>query len=246
VNVDQVRMLAHQLRLFGVWASVERLAARAVADGHHPLEFARLLLEEEVLERKNRVAKALTTRAKFRHGAALEDFDTTFERGISKATMKELSTLAFFHRKESLLLFGKTGEGKTHLAIALGHRLCADGLRTAFMPVNFLFEEVAAAKAAGKYLSFIRTLNQAKALILDDFGLRKYTHDEATVLIDLLEERYQKGSVIVTSQVSDKGWQKLFDDPVIAEGIVNRLTEPSCKIVLTGGSYRERLGKKTQ
>jgi DNA replication protein DnaC len=82
-------------------------------------------------------------------------------------------------------------------------------------------------------------------VILDDFGLRKYTHEEATVLIDLLEDRYQKGVVIVTSQVSDKGWQKLFDDPVIAEGIVNRLTEPACKLGLTGGSYRERLGKKT-
>lgn len=245
MNIDQVRMLAHQLRLYGIHAAIEHRAAQALADGQHPLEFVRLLLDDEVLERKNRLAKTLTTRAKFRHVAALEDFDTSYERGISKARMKELASLGFYHRKENLLLFGKTGEGKTHLAIALGHRLCTEALRTTFVPVNFLFEEVAAAKAAGKYLSFIRTLNQSKVLILDDFGLRKYTHEEATVLIDLLEDRYQKGSVVVTSQVSDKGWQKLFDDPVIAEGIVNRLTEPACKVVLSGGSYRERLGKKT-
>jgi DNA replication protein DnaC len=238
---DQVRQLSHQLRLLGVHSAFAHRADQAVADGQHPLEFLRLLLEDELLERKNRVAKMLTTRAKFRHGAVLEDFDVSYDRGINKARMKEIAALGFYHRKENLLLFGKTGEGKTHIAIALGHRLCAEALRTVFMPVNFLFEEVAAAKAAGRYLALIKQLNQGKVLILDDFGLRKYTHDEATVLIDLLEDRYQKGSVIVTSQVNDKGWQKLFDDPVIAEAIVDRLTKPAQRLVLTGGSYRDRI-----
>lgn len=244
MNADQVRLLAHQLRLFGIHAAFAHRAEQAVAEQLHPLEFLRLMLEDEVLERKNRMAKILTTRAKFRHGAVLDDFDLTFDRGINKARMKELAVLAFYHRKENLLLFGKTGEGKTHLAVALGHRFCAEGLRTVFMPVNFLFEEVAAAKAAGRYLGLIKQLNQSRVLILDDFGLRKYTHDEATVLIDLLEDRYQKGSVIVTSQVSDKGWQKLFDDPVIAEAIVDRLTKPAQKLAMSGGSYRERLQAK--
>lgn len=246
MNADQVRLLAHQLRLFGIHASFAHRAEQAVAEQHHPLEFLRLVLEDEVLERKNRVAKALTTRAKFRHDAVIEDFDLSFDRGINKARMKELAALAFYHRGENLLLFGKTGEGKTHLAIALGHRLCAEGLRTAFMPVNFLFEEVAAAKAAGKYLSFIKQLNLAKVLILDDFGLRKYSHDEAIVLIDVLEDRYENGSVVVTSQVNDKGWQKLFDDPVVAEAIVNRMSNPAQKLILSGGSYRERLQPKTK
>jgi DNA replication protein DnaC len=81
-------------------------------------------------------------------------------------------------------------------------------------------------------------------LILDDFGLRNYTHEEATALMDILEERYRKGIQIVTSQVNAKGWVKLFDDPVIAEAIVDRLEHPSVLLTLKGGSYRERLGKK--
>ena len=109
------------------------------------------------------------------------------DRGIVKAKLKELATLAFFTGKENLLLFGKTGEGKPHLAVALGRRLCAEGISTTFVPVNLLFEEIAAAKAAGKYLQLLQQLNRAKVLILDDFGLRSYTHEEATALVDLLD-----------------------------------------------------------
>lgn len=239
--IDHTRKLAHQLRLFGVHAHLERRAAEALSNQLHPLEFLKLILEDESLARKDRIAKSLATRAGFRSSAEVEDWDSTFDRGIPKAKLKELATLGFFFNQENLLLFGKTGEGKTHLAIALGRRLCAEGLPTVFMPVNVLFEEVAAAKAAGGYLKFIRKLNKAKALVLDDFGLRAYTHEEATVLVDLLEDRYRRGVVIVSSQVDHRGWLKLFEDPVIGEAIVDRLVHPSQRVVLKGGSYRERL-----
>jgi DNA replication protein DnaC len=238
---DQVRQLAHTLRLFGVHSGFERRAAQAQAEGQSCLEFLRLVLEDEVLQRKNRVAKSLTTRAKFRSHASLEDWDTTIDRGITKAKLRELASLSFLQTPENVLILGKTGEGKSHLAVALGRRLCSESVSTLFMPVNFLFEEVQAAKVAGKYLAFIKRLTQTKALILDDFGLRNYTHEEANVLVDLLEDRHRKGSVIVTSQVDPKGWQKLFEDPVIAEAIVSRLEHPSQRLNLKGGDYRQKL-----
>lgn len=241
--VDQVRLSAHQLRLFGIHANFERRAAEALAAQMHPLDFLKLLLEDEILFRRERVAKSLATRAGFRSPAVLEDWDTTFDRGIAKARLAELASLGFFSNKENLLLFGKTGEGKTHLAVALGRRLCAEGVQTTFMPVNLLFEEVSAARAAGGYLKLLRKLNKSKALILDDFGLRAYTHEEATVLVDLLEDRYRNGVVIVTSQVDPRGWLKLFEDAVVGEAIVDRLKHPAQRVVLKGGSYRERLAK---
>jgi DNA replication protein DnaC len=244
MTVDQTKLLAHQLRLLGMHAHLERRATEALASQLHPLEFLRLLLEDEILARKDRVAKMLATRAGFRCSAELEDWDTTYDRGIPKAKLKELGTLSFISSKENLLLLGKTGEGKSHLAVAIGRRLCAENVKTIFVPVNHLFEEIAAAKAAGKYLSLIRQFNKAKVLILDDFGLRSYTHNEATALVDLLEDRYQRGVVIVTSQVDHRGWLKLFEDPVVAEAIVDRLVHPSQRIVLKGGSYRERLAPK--
>ena len=139
------------------------------------------------------------------------------------------------------MLLGKTGAGKTHLAIAIGRRLCTENISTLFFPVNFLFEEVMAAKAAGKYLLFVKKLSQSQVIILDDFGLRNYTHDEANVLVDILEDRHRKGSVVVTSQVDTNGWLKLFEDPVIAEAIVSRLEHPSQKLIIGGGNYREKL-----
>lgn len=241
---DQTRQLAHQLRLFGIHAHLERRASEALASQMHPLEFLRLLLEDEALFRKDRVAKILATRARFRSSAEIEDWDGTYDRGIPKAKLKELASLSFFLNQENLLLLGKTGEGKSHLAVALGRRLCAEGLQTTFLPVNLLFEEIAAAKAAGKYLPLLRQLNKSKVIVLDDFGLRSYTHEEATALVDLLEDRYQRGVVIVTSQVDPRGWLKLFEDAVVGEAIVDRLLHPSQRVVLKGGSYRERLAKK--
>lgn len=241
MNAEQVHKLAFQLQLFGVHKSVERRSEHAVADNQHPLEFLRILLEDELLARKERRAKTLTTRAKFRSTAELEDWDQSFERGVSKARLKELAQFSFCERHENLLLLGKTGEGKTHLAVAIGRRVCREGLSVQFMPMNFLFEEAAAQRAAGNYRAFITRLTQTRVLVLDDFGLRNYTHDEAMVLTDLLEDRYRRGEVIVTSQVDPKGWRKLFDDAVAAEAIVDRLTNPAQTVILSGGSYRPKL-----
>ena len=204
-------------------------------------------VEDELLSRKDRAAKALTTRARFRFRADIEDWDQTFDRGITKQKLRELSALGFLHNRENLLILGKTGEGKTHLAIAIGKRICQEGHKTLFLPVNFLFEEIAAARAAGRYLSYVKNLIKTEAIILDDFGLRNYTHDEATSLMDILEERYQKGVVLLTSQINPEGWLKLFEDPVIAEAIVDRIVHPSQKLILKGGvSYREKLNPKSK
>jgi DNA replication protein DnaC len=240
---DQVRDLSHQLRLTGIHAHFEKRAQEVRAGSLDPVEYLRLLLEDEMLARKDRLAKSLTTRAKFRTIADIEDWDQTFDRGITKAKLRELASLAFYQSKENLLILGKTGEGKTHLAISLGRKLCRDNLSVFFLPVNFLFEEVIAARTSGKYLPYIRRLTTAKVLVFDDFGLRNYTHEEANVLVDILEDRHQKGPVIVTSQVDPRSWVKLFEDPVIAEAITDRLLNPSQRILLKGGSYREKLQK---
>ena len=116
--LDQVRNLSHQMRLFGIHQSCERRAAEALAQQLHPLEFLRLILEEELLSRQDRTAKILMTKARFRFRADLEDIDFTFHKNLTKAKVKELSELSFLHNLENLLILGKTGVGKTFLAIA--------------------------------------------------------------------------------------------------------------------------------
>lgn len=242
--IPTLTALSHDLRLFGIHSGVERRSAEALSQGLHPLEYLRLVLEDEKLFRQERTAKILATRARFRSDAALEDWDHNHDRGISRAQFKDVAALGFYASRESLLVVGPTGTGKTHMAIALGKKLCGEGIGVQFHSVNLLFEECQAEKVAGRYLNLIRRLKQVAVLILDDFGLRNYTHEEANMLLDLLEERYQKGSVILTSQVDPKGWTKLFDDPVIAEAITDRLTKPSRQLTLKGASYREKLQAK--
>jgi DNA replication protein DnaC len=242
--VPELSRLAHELRLFGIHGGLDRRSQESLATGLHPLEYLKLVLEDERLFRQERTAKVLATRARFRSSAELEDWDHGHERGVSKPQFKEIASLSFHQNRENLLIVGQTGTGKTHLAIALGKKLCSEGLGVMFFSVNLLFEECHAERLAGRYLKFIQRLKQVPALILDDFGLRSYTHEEANMLLDLLEERYRKGVVIVTSQVDPKGWKRLFDDPVIADAITDRLTNPSRQIILKGNSYREKLGLK--
>ena len=110
--------------------------AQALSQQLHPLEFLRLIFEDEALSRKDRTAKALTTKARFRFRADLEDWDFSFHKDLTKAKIQELCQLSFLHNLENLLILGKTGLGKTHLAIALGKRLCQEGHPTLFLPVS--------------------------------------------------------------------------------------------------------------
>ena len=181
------------------------------------------------------------TRAKFRSHCAIEEWDSNSQRGITKAKLKELGSLNFYQKSQNLLIIGKTGVGKTHLAIALGNRLCRDGVSTAFYSTNLLFEEAAAERVAGRYLKFLKRLQAVRVIVFDDFALRNYTHEEANILLELIEERYRKGTIIVTSQVSPPGWKSLFADPVIGEAITDRLCNPSEEIELKGESYRKKL-----
>jgi len=238
---EQIKQLTLELKFGGIRESFASRCEEAASHALSYAEFLRLVLEDEIKSRKEASAKKVLSKAKFRFAADLEDWDQSFERGLTKQKLRELGSLSFAMNNENLIIVGGTGAGKTHLAVALGRRLCADNTSTMFLPVNFLFEEVQAARVAGRYMSYIKKITQTKVIILDDFGLRSYSHEEANVLVDLLEDRHRKGSVITTSQANPKGWIKLFEDPLIAEAIVNRLECPGHQVHITGPSYRDRL-----
>lgn len=237
---ESVQKLASQLRLNGIFHGVTKRCEESLSSGLHPAELIRLVLEDEQLARQNATAKRLMARAKFRSQCDLENWDSVSLRGVTKAKLKDLAQGSFYHRKENLIIRGQTGVGKTHLAIALGRLLCQQGVSVIFQSANLLFEQLAAEKAAGKYLQSLGRFARAEVIIMDDFGLRNYTHDEATSLLEIIEERYSKGIVIITSQVEPIGWKSLFQDSVISDAIVDRLVNPSESILLTGESYRKK------
>lgn len=237
--LESAKNLAAKMKLHGIFHSADRRAEEALAAGLHPAEFLKIILEDEALARKNAYAKSLTKRAKFRSQCDLENWDHARPRGLTKAKLRDLTSGNFYHRKESLIICGPTGVGKTHLAIAIGRILCQSEITVAFWSVNIMLEQIAADRVTGKYLHAIKRLVKPDVMVLDDFGLRNYTHDEAVTLLEILEERYTKKVVIVTSQVEPEGWKGLFQDSVISDSIIDRITGPSDKVTLTGESYRK-------
>ena len=240
MDIIELKKLTHSLRVTGIHEALESRIAQAEADNQSYTEFLAQLLEDEKLYRKNRATKMLETKAKFRTAAAVEDWDASFERGISKTKLRTLAQLGFVTDRKNLLIFGSTGEGKTHLAIALGRAACQNGFKVAFLSVNQFFEEHSAQKAAGKQQNWLLKLKKCDVIIFDDFALRNYTHEEANVLLDLLEDRYRKTVNIFTTQVDTAGWDSVFQDKVVCEAIIDRIVNPSEKLVLQGGSYRKK------
>lgn len=241
MSIREIKSIAHEMRLFGIHHSIERRLDAYKMDPHDPLDLILKILEDEKQYRKNVLAKSLDRKARFRRESLLETWDTSFDRGLSKTRLRELSELAFWQLKKNLIIVGSTGAGKTQLAIALGKVACQMELSVQFASTQQLLQEADAERAAGRLQKWLRKLKKVDVLILDDFALRPYTHDEAVFLVDLVEDRYRKGIHIVTSQVDVEGWKTLFEDAVVADALVDRLRSPSETVVLTGTSYRQRL-----
>ncbi len=241
IEADQ---LLTDLQFYGMKESFQYRLGEVTQSNLSHQQFFTFLLEDEKLYRRNKKTETLRKRAKFREIAHLEEFKIIATRGITKSLIQQFKTLFFIDGFQNLFFIGGTGAGKSFLAQAIGNECCASGYETLFIPVNRLFKEIDMAEAQGNYLSYLSRLSKVRLLILDDFGLRNYTHKEATIFYEILEDRYRKGSVIITSQVKPQGWETLFEDKVIAEAILDRLMASSQTIDVKGESFRSGQGIK--
>lgn len=233
--------LLNELKFFGMKNSLEYRMGEAIQSNLSHQEFFTCLLEDEHLYRKNKRSETLRKRAKFREKAYLEDFTVIKERGITKSMIQQFKSLYFIEHNENLIFIGGTGAGKSFLAQAIGHAAVAAGIECFFISANRLFKEIEMAEAQGHYLNYMNRLSgRVKLLIIDDLGLRNYTHKEANIFYEILEDRYRKGPVIITSQVKPQGWKNLFEDAVIAEAILDRLTACAHIVDVRGESFRSK------
>ena len=233
--------LVNDLKFFGIKESFEYRVKEAEESALSHEEFLICLLEDERLYRRNRRCEMLRKRAKFRTSAYLENFECSPSRAVGKSTLQSFKSLQFVKNRENIIFLGGTGVGKSFLAQAIGHEACAQGIEVFFIAANRLFKELELAEAQGTYLNYMNRLRKRmELLIIDDFGLRNYSHQEANVLYEILEDRYRHGPLIVTSQVRPGGWKMLFEDQVIAEAIWDRLTACAQVVEVKGASYRGR------
>ena len=202
-----------------------------------------LLLDRETMERQN---KRLVTRLRFaalRQDAVVEDVDLRAPRGLDRALFQKLAAGDWIERKQNLLIIGPTGVGKSWLACALGHKACRDDRPVIYYRVPRLLEMLALARGDGRYDRLLKTIGRVQLLILDDWGLAPLTAEQRRDLLEIVDDRHNRGSIIVTSQLPIDHWHEVIGDPTIADAVLDRLVHNAHRLVLKGESLRKRAAK---
>jgi DNA replication protein DnaC len=198
-----------------------------------------LMIDHEETERASRALKRRLQVAKLRFPeAAIEDVDFRRKRGFSRSSFLALARCEWIRTGYNLLLTGKTGVGKTWLACAIGQRACREGYSVRYLRLPKLFDMMRAARGDGSAPRLIERLGKTQLLILDDFGLYPMDRDQRHDLMEIVEERTQRRSTLVTSQLEVKVWHEAVGDPTLADAVLDRLVHNAYRLELEGDSMR--------
>jgi DNA replication protein DnaC len=202
-----------------------------------------LLVEAEWINRRNKRTQRLTKQASFRLSAFIEDIDYHNKKGISKPEMLKLSLGTYINKAHNIFFSGPTGVGKTYLVCALGRAACMQGFQVLYIRLPDFFRWVFAARSNGRQAPFRDKCAKVPLLILDDWGIKKFSLEETAELSDLFERRYGRAATIISGQVPSTSWHDLFPDPTQADSILDRIVHNAYIYNITGESMRKTIGK---
>lgn len=226
------------LKLGGMLQTLEMRRAQAEDQRLGQIEFLALLLDDEIDRRQSKMLAQRLHRARFEEQATLEEFDWSFNPLIPAEQLRNLATCGFVERRESVLLCGPVGVGKTHCAQALGHAACRYGASVLFTKTSAMLRDLAGGRADGSWEPRLRRYLQNDVLILDDFGMREFTPTQAEDLYELICAKFRSGSMIVTSNRAPADWYALFPNAVLAESALDRLVNSAHHVFFKGRTYR--------
>jgi DNA replication protein DnaC len=232
--------MLHALGLSGMASAYQELEMQPEARSLQHSEWLALLLEREATARRQKRFEARARAAQLRHDAQIEDADFRTVRGLDRNLFMKLSGCDWIRQRHSLLLIGPAGVGKSWLACALGHKACREDFSVAYHRVPRLFATLALARGDGRYAKVLKTLARTDLLILDDWGPEKLTDEQRRDLLEIIEDRYEKRSTIVTSQIPVDHWYDMIGNPTIADAILDRLVHSAYRIELSGDSMRKQ------
>ena len=205
------------------------------------LEF---LVHYELTAKKNKKIMRLLANSNLRTKVKLEDIESSEQRGLTRNHLLSLMRLEFLTNHQNLIITGATGCGKTHLACAIGTKVCTEGYTVKFVKLPIFLEEIQLHHQTGTFSKLLNKLIQYDLLILDDFGLTNIDDTQLHDLFNIIDERYKLKSTIITSQLPTKSWHDYLKNPTLADAILDRLLSQSDKIELTGDSLRWDKKKK--
>lgn len=211
----------------------------ATALGH--AEWLALLLDREATERSNRQLIARLRHARLRQRATIEDIDWRSPRGLDRTLMQRLIAGDWIDAPHNLIIEGPTGVGKSWLACALGNKACRDNRSVLYQRVPKLFAELALARGDGRHRKLMKRLGKVRLLILDDWGLEAFASEQRRDLLEIVEERYGRGAILITSQIPVDRWHDIIGEPTIADAILDRIVHNAHRLKLKGDSLRRKL-----
>jgi len=237
---QQTMSILHSLKLSGMARSLEeRMADPKQASLSHA-EFVGLLVQDEKIHRDNLRLRRLLKKARLRQEAAMEDIDYGASRGLNRQVILELANPQWIAANRNVLISGPTGIGKSYIACALGNSAARAGYTVLYVRTPRLFETLQQSRGDGSHLKALTRLSRVQLLIIDDFLLTPLSDYERRDLLEVVEDRYQAGATVITSQCPIGDWHPGIGDPTLADAICDRLLHNAYRVELRGGSLRTR------
>jgi DNA replication protein DnaC len=193
-----------------------------------------LLVDREMTERENRRLHDRLAKARLRQTAVVEDIDFRAPRGLDRSLFSALCSCQWIREHQNILITGATGLGKSFLACALAHKACREGFTALYHRLPRLLPDLAIAKADGRYSKLLTALARTDVLVLDDWGLLALTDGHRRDLLEIVEDRYDRRSTIVTSQLPVNSWHDAIGDATLADAILDRLVHNAHRLALKG------------
>lgn len=202
-----------------------------------------LLIDAEWSGREQRKLDQRLRTARLRHSASLEDVDFKAHRGLSRDLVLSLGRGDWLRERQNLLITGPTGVGKSYLACAFAERACRSGFTALYLRAPRLYQELAVSRGDGSYGRLLARLTRTQLLIIDDWGLAPLKDQERRDLLEVVEDRYERASTLITSQLPVKTWHEVIGDATLADAICDRLVHCAHRVELKGPSLREAKAK---
>ena len=193
-------------------------------------------------QRHNRRIERSIKNTRFHYKSNIESINFEQSRNLDRNLVLRLAGCEFVEKNENILITGSTGVGKSYLGTALGYQACIEGFKVSYFNTNKLFAKLKMAKADGSYVRELAKIQRQEVIILDDFGLQALDSQNRITLLELIEDRHNNGSVIVTSQIPVQGWYDIIGEKTIADAILDRLIHQSHRLELKGESMRKKRG----